>query len=609
MSTDEQPAWLTEDEPTHAGAPHFQEVGVIDAADSAEAQEMELQAVRPPSGRPPWLLPVTAAVALLIAVSIVGVWALSGALTDNTVDPARTGYAYVPATSTVVAEVRLDLPAGQKEQLGTFLSRFPGFDSASTVESKLVDALDDVVRSATQGKANYKDDVQSFFAGWVVAAISVHGATPGPASPLVLFGVSDRASAETAMLKLRSSTLAWTAEDVGGVQVWSGNWSQPGALDFGLGGQAYAVTDDVVIYGSTADDIKGALDTHAGKTQSLLDTQRFADALHRVPTGRLGLVWVDIEGSGATAMMRGTAAMAGPACAALQSNTPTDGAAALYLRDGRAAIDISYARPAGGAPLQIRQSSLDAHVPADVFLYAETKRAAGSSSSALDCLRSYPGIKDQLAQLEQSIGNLDDLTSWIGDTGVALRFDGSKVTGGLVIQVTDEIKASEALGQLRAALTALGNQAGGVTVNEETYQGARLVTFEFSGRGLSSLPPILPATSLAYALKDGLLVIGVDASFARSVLDTQSSTSLAAKDSYRRALEFAGATQNGGALFVDMPAVLKVADAVEAGMPGAGANLSQMRAFLEPLDDAAIFVVGDDRTTTIRIRLNTRDLP
>jgi hypothetical protein len=609
MSTDEQPAWLTEDEPTHAGAPHFQEVGEIDAADEADAQRVELQPVRPPSGRPPWLLPVMAAVVLLIAVSSVGVWALSGALTDNTLDPAHTDYAYVPATSTVVAEVRLDLPAGQKEQLGTFMSRFPGFDSASTVESRLVDALDDVVRSATQGKANYKDDVQSFFSGWVVAAISVHGATSTPASPLVVFGVSDRASAETAMLKLRSSTLAWTAEDVGGVQVWSGNWSQTGALDFGLGGQAYAVTDDAVIYGSTAEAIKGALDTHAGKTQSLLDTQRFADALRRVPTGRLGLVWVDIEGSGATAMMRGTAAMAGPACAALQSSTPTDGIAALYLRDGRAAIDISYARPAGGAPLQIRRSSLDAHVPADVFLYAEMKRAAGSSSNAIDCLRSYPGIKDQLAQLEQSIGNLDDLTSWIGDTGVALRFDGSKVTGGLVIEVTDEIKASEALGQLRAALTALGNQAGGVTVKEETYQGARLVTFEFSGGGLSSLPPILPSTSLAYALKDGLLVISVDASFARAVLDTQSSTSLALKDSYRRALDFTGATQNAGALFVDMPAVLKVTDAVEASMPGAGANLGQTRAFLEPLDDAAIVVVGDDRTTTIRIRLNTRDLP
>jgi Protein of unknown function (DUF3352) len=607
MSTDEQPAWLTEDEPSSAGsgAPRFQQVGVIDAAEA----EVVLQAVRPPFRRPRWLLPVMAALVLLVTVSIVGVWALSGALTDSTLDPARTGYAYVPASATVVAEVRLDLPAGQKEQLGTFLSRFPGFDDASTVETKLVDALDDVVRSATQGQGNYKDDVQSFFSDWVVAAVSVHGATPNQTSPLVLFGVSDRASAETAMLKLRSSTLAWTSEDVGGVQLWSGNWSQPDALDFGLGGQAYAVTDDVVIYGSTADDIKRALDTRAGKTQSLLDTQRFGDALHRVPPGRLGLVWVDIEGSGATAIARQAAAMAGPACAALQSSTPTDGVAALYLRDGRAAIDISYARPAGGPPIQIRQSSLDVHVPADSFLYAEMKRAAGSTSNALDCLRSYPGIKDQLAQLQQSIGNLDDLTSWIGDTGVALRFDGSKVTGGLVIQVTDEIKASEALGQLRAALTALGNQAGGVTVNEETYQGARLVTFEFSGGGLSSLPPILPSISLAYALKDGLLVIGVDASFTRAVLDTQSATSLATKDSYRRALDFAGATQNAGALFVDVPAVLKVADAVEASMPGGGANLGQMRAFLEPLDDAAIFVVGDDRTTTIRIRLNTRDLP
>ena len=580
MSNDEQRAWLAEDQPTHdAGKPApFQQVGVID--DDGQPA-VEVRKVKAAGRRPRWLVPLTAAVVVVLAVTMVGAWALSTVLTGAP-DAARTGYAYVPATATIVAEARLDLPAGQKEQLGTFLSRFPGFGDASTVESRLVDALDEAVMAATQGRSNYSDDVQPFFSGWVIGALSYRAAAPMAVSPLIVFGVSDRQAAEAKMLELREPALNWTAEVVDGVQVWSGGFVRDGDdLDFGFGGQAYAVTDDALLYGSTADDVKKALDTRAGKTDSLLDQARFADALKRIPAARLGLVWVDVAGTGSLAMMRPTMMMGGAACTTLTSDYPTDVIAGLYLRDGRATIDVSFTRPSGAPALPVRQSVLDTHVPADTFLYSETKVAAlGMTSDTLECLRNMPGLDETIAELEQSIGSLDDLVGWIGDTAVAVRFDGSKVTGGVVVKVTDEIKASEALGQLRAALTALGNEYGSVTVNEETYRDARLVTFELAGAGVPSLPALVPSPSLAYAMKDGVLVIGIDASFARAVLDTEPSTSLASNAGYRRALEFAGATQNAGAMFVDVPAALRLYDAISASMPGATNDLAKVHEYL-----------------------------
>jgi len=610
VSTDEEPAWLTE-EPS-AGErnrlPRFGEVGVIDDAAAAVA----VSRVSPGRKRPRWLVPVTAAVVLVLTASIVGVWALSSALTGSTNDAARSGYAYMSARMTVAAELRLDLPAGQKEQLGTFLSRFPGFRDAGSVETRLVQILDDFVRSASEGKATYVEDVQSFFSGWVVGGMAMRTGMVVPSAPLVVLGVSDRDAAEKAMLKLRSSTLAWTSQDVDGVTVWSGRWAvndlDPGVnIDFG--GQAYAVTDDALLYGSTRNDVVAALDTRAGNAKSLLDMDRFAAALARVPVGRMGLVWVDIEATRLGAMTGASAVMGGPACAALMSSYPTDAIAALYLHDGRATVDISYSRPAGSAALPVRASVLDVHVPGDTFFYLESKAAEpGAAGKALDCLRNTPGIKDTIAGIERSVGNLDDLLGWIGDTGIVARFDGSTITGGLVIDVADELKASEALGQLRVALTALGNAAGSVTVREETYRDARLVILAFDGPALSNLPAMMPSPTLAYAMKDGVLTIGVDDSFVRAVLDTQVSTSLAETAGYRRALGFAGATQNAGALYVDVPAALRLVDAY-ASLSGGAGGLGTMREYLEPLDDASVVVTGNDNVMTLRITLNTRVLP
>jgi len=161
---------------------------------------------------------------------------------------------------------------------------------------------------------------------------------------------------------------------------------------------------------------------------------------------------------------------------------------------------------------------------------------------------------------------------------------------------------------LRAALEALGKQSGSVDVTEEDYKGAHLVTFVFDLEHESKLPAPLPATSLSYAIKDDLLVIGVDASFTKTVLDTDAGNSLATASTYSRALDFVSGRNNAGAVFVDLPVAGTVLDKVYASDEYAGKQFTDVRKYIDPLDDAAVVVLYDGGIQTVRFMLNTRDL-
>jgi hypothetical protein len=561
------------------------------------------------AGRRRWALAVAGLVVVLLA-TVGGAWVLSNTLTGApaSAGAAAAGYAYLPTSTSVVAELRLDLPAGQQEQLALFLSRFPGFVGAGQLETKLADWADQLVKAATGDRADYRTDLQAFFAGWALVAVTASGSLDAAMPPILgVAGITDQAAAETAMLKLRSPDLSWSAQDVGGVQVWVGS-PQATALMPSPSGEAYALTDDVLLVAPSADVISAALATHAAVGSSLLDQPAFSADLARAPAGRLALLWADTHQLSALTTGGGLMPTPGPACAGL-TTVPESVLATLYVRDGRALVDITTRLPAGAAPPELSTSSLDDHLPADTFFYAESRAVGSRFTALLDCLRGEPGLADPLAQLEQSMGTLDDLLGWAGDAAVGLRYDGNVVSGGFVVQVNDQARAGEALGELRAALTALGNQAGSVTVNEATYDGARLVEFDFSPLSASAWPAPLPATSLAYALKDNLLVIGVDASFARAVLDTTAANSLASTASYGRALDFSGGRLNAGVAYLDTPAALAVLDRFDQSMPNANGGFADVRDQLAPLDDALVVVLGDNQTRSVRFVLDTRQAP
>ena len=91
------------------------------------------------------------AAAIAVVAIVIGASAAAAALLTGSTSTA-TVLGYVPKSTIVYGEVRLDLPGDQKQAVGAFLSHFPGFADQASLDSKLDEVLDDLIRSASKGE-------------------------------------------------------------------------------------------------------------------------------------------------------------------------------------------------------------------------------------------------------------------------------------------------------------------------------------------------------------------------------------------------------------------------------------------------------------------------
>ncbi|HVM30432.1 MAG TPA: DUF3352 domain-containing protein [Candidatus Limnocylindrales bacterium] len=560
-----------------------------------------------PPGRPSairrWLLPLVGLVVVgLIAAALVVVVLNMQPTADA--GATRAGYEYLPDRATIALELRLDLPGDQRQQLFSFVSRLPDMQGAAEVEEGLRELVEEAVADMTDGSGSYRDDVEPWFEGWMVVGMQLpenlmssdEGAFVG------VFGSRDRGLAEQAMIRLRPAA-EWSAEaGPGGREIWTGR----DRFDDGdLSG--YAVTDDAVVFGASADDVRRALEVKAGNLPSLLEVSRFGDALDRQPTSRMGMFWLDMEALQDVLGSMPGGMMASPfQCDELPQ--PRGMTGSLYMREGRAVIDVVADMPEGSSLPQMRDSGLARHLPADTFFLTEIRDVGESARKTLDCLRKNPTIGHELRDIEEGMGQrIDQLIGWAGDVAIAARYDGNRATGGLLIRVTDQGRANESMGQLRALITAMGGSD--VTVREEDYNGARLVSFDLGEDFGNLAEPPLPTTSLAYAFRDDLLVIGVDASFARAVLDAEGGANLADTDAYREAIEAAGGASNGGQVYVSLVGSAALLDAAlrMAGGDMMDEQLADFREVLGSMDSLAMVSRVDGEAVLTRMVLSARE--
>jgi hypothetical protein len=329
---------------------------------------------------------------------------------------------------------------------------------------------------------------------------------------------------------------------------------------------AYAVTDDAVLLANRADEVTDALGTRAGERPNVLAAPALSDWWHALPAGRLAAAWVDVSAVGdlpAGWMSSPLASgLVGEACTAFPE--PATYGGVIYIRDGRLTADLTSAYADGASLPPMRDSGLDNRLPADTFLYAEQRDLGTGIGALMRCLRDGPTeASDRLAELERQLGPLDQLLGWAGDTALAARFAEERVSFGLVVRVTDELRAAEAIGQLRASLVGMG-EPGEVQVTEETYGGVRVVDIALGDTFGEESPPG-PEPVLSYAFTDGLLVIGVDGSFTRAVLDTTAQASLRSRADYRVQVEAGGGFSNAGLFHLDVGRAMEVAAAFELG--------------------------------------------
>ncbi len=572
------------------------------AAGVEDATPPPPEPVRPAGGRNRgrWIAALLVT-ALIVAAGIAAVFFVTG----QSAPSAIVGYA-APG-SVVYGEVRLDLPGDQRQKLGQFLSKFPGFADQSTLEVKLDDVLDRVVRAASEDEQDWTTKIKPWFGGQLGFSVGElpHPDTPEQARVLVIASVTDAARAR-----------AWFDELTADVEKSSATQGDVPLTLFGTGEQrgAMALADDRVMLLGDEASVRAAIDSD-GKSDFVND-DRFKEALASAEGDNLGYAYDDTQRylDWATQLPELMSAGPMPLTELTRDLIPAWALFRLQARGDALAAEVIAPHAAVTAADENRVGALAQHVPPSTFMLLDAHDYGASLLELTARLRADPTIAEEFEQVDEALGVVggdQGLLGWMGDAGIAVaRNGGAGVHGGLVFRPTDRADAERLLTTLRS-FASLGGEQMGVTVREETYSGATVTIIDLGDlRELAeqgqALPPgmELPEGRLeiAYAATDDVVVIGMGSSFVRAVLDAGPGPSLADDSRYQGLLERVG-TENLGSAYLDVTAARELAETLGATDPeGFAAYERDVKPYLVPLDalvQATVLDDGRDRSTLI----------
>ena len=557
-----------------------------------------------------WL--VAGIVTLLVVGTAAGATFL---LTRDAGDPDVL--AWTPADSVVYTEARLDLPGSQQAELAKVMSAFPGFDDQAAFPTKLAEALDQLVKRASDDKMGYQADIEPWFGGQVSMSI---GPLPSAADPtqvraLVLASVKDATKAGAWAEELLTETGATTStETYDGITITR---VVPPAGSDAAGADvtgAYALFGPVIALGDPA-SIKAAIDTKG--TGGLPTHDQFTAASGSVSGDRLGFLYLN-----AAAIAQGAQGLAGDTGASMpELPAMFDDLSAPWVvmavraEDGAIVVDTRQPHVDKLGPAVATESKVAALVPASTVFLA-TGHEVGAGLERLRALAAEdPELADGVKQLEDSlalIGGVDALIGWIGDAGIAITRDGDELAGGLVVTPTDKAAADRLLTQLRGFL-ALAGEGAGIKVTDEDHDGTTVTSITIenvgdlvgaaTGGSLDGPEDVPDSIVIAYAVSDEVVTIGYTADFVKAVLDTRGGESLATTDRFKGMLDRADKV-HGSLSWVDVAAIR---DLVEGMIPDAerGEYDADVKPYLAAFDAIiATSVPGDDLDTgTIVMRV------
>lgn len=533
--------------------------------------------------------------------------------------PAADVLQWTPSDSVMYGELRLDLPGDQRQQLGSFLSAFPGFDDQAILDQKLGEVMDRVVRGATEGAFDYRTDIDPWFDGQLSVSVGPLPAAGGDAADarfLLLLGVDDATAARAWASEVVASTGGTaTTTTHGGVEVTIVEPRADAPHDGDVPG-AFATFGPVIAFGDLA-SVQAAIDTNG--SGGLASGDEFRTAAASVTGDRLGFVFVDTDAfmdwsTSMQGVLGGETGVPIPSLPAFVDDLSVDWMAGALRADGDALVFESRTPHLGavsGEPAN-RASALAGLVPADTLVLAASHDVAPNLERVLTLLRSDPEVAAGVEEIENAtgiLGGIEGLTGWIGDLGVVIIPDGSGVAGGLVIDPTDRAAAERLLTTLRSFVTLAGGSAG-ITVRDETLGAATVtvVTVEDAGALLELAEGMggtdVPASDapidrieIAYTVTDEVVVLGSSASFVTAVIDAQAGESLAENDRFAALVQRAG-SEHSGMFWVD---VAGARDRIESLMPTTERDeyTREIRPYVEKLDAVlGTNVAGSDVDTS-----------
>lgn len=515
-------------------------------------------------------------VALVATVLVAGTAAGATSLLTRDAGEAEV-LAWTPADSVVYTEVRLDLPGGQEAELAKALRALPGFSDQAAFPTKLDEALNQLVKQASNDRMGYQADIQPWFGGQVALSAGPVPKTADAkaARALVIASTKDAAKASAWAQKVLADAGATTStETYNGVTITtvtppaSSKPAKAGATG------AYAAMGTVIALGDPV-SVKAAIDTRG--TAGLATNAQFRTASASLSGDRLAFTYVD-----AATLAQGAKTLADAAAPSAMPKLPgvfTDlaapwGAAAIRAQDGTLVVDTRSPHVAKLQGLaKAAESRLPSVLPPSTVVLVEGQELGEAVQRVKTLAASDPQLADGVTRVDgvlRVVGGLGSIVDWMGEAGVAVTRSGDTVAGGLVILPTDRAAADKLATQLRGFLE-LGGGAG-IKVTDEAYGDATITVVDLgnlgslAGAATGGALGALPAeTRIAYAVTDRVVVLGSGTDFVKAVLDARTGDSLAKSERFSQALARVDKA-NGSLLWVD---VAGVRDLVERQLPAA----------------------------------------
>jgi hypothetical protein len=590
-------------------------------------------AVAPIAGQPRRANPLRWVVALLVVAVVVAGGVGAALLRTSSTAGTSAVLGYAPADTILYAEARLDLPGSQRAEVAKTLAAFPGFADQSSLDAKLGELYDRIIRAATNDKHDYQTEIAPWFGGQIAVAQGPSGslaslaglgggsaaptptadpaaslppctggdaATPAPSvgmsldvRALTLASVTDAAKAEAWATSILADSGTTTSDRTcDGVVV---HLVQPAGTSAGVPEVGWAILDSRVLVAGDLTSIRLAIATRG--TSGLSSVQSFKDAVAALPGDHVGFMYEALRAS-LSAQLDGlrsvdTDGTLTALANMLEGQLPEWIAGDLKAADGNVVVDT--AQPANDlASTTNRASDLAALAPGNTIALFDMHDLGATLKTLKDKATAEPKLAPYVKQLDDAVGLLggfDAALGWIGDAGVAVTSDGTSVSGGILIRPDDATAATQLFTQLRS-LVALGGGGSGVAISDEPYNGATITTVD-----LSSLAPLLeagmgnslggmsipPDLKLVYTATDKVVVLTTDPAFAKAVIDASQGGDSLAKDARFSALLDKAGAKNTGLRWVDVTAVRGL---VEGQMP-ADARTSydaNVRPYLLPID-------------------------
>ncbi len=476
-------------------------------------------------------------VALVVGVVSVGTVLLAAGGSTSVIE------GWIPSGTVMYLEGRADLPGDQRSNVGNIVAKFPGFKDQASLDSKIDQALDQVLQ--TSG-ISWTTDLKPWVGGEVGVAVTrdlldfavAAGKDPAAAT------APDRGAVLLASVKDVTAATAWVARTVGGtpstMPYLDGSIT---TVDKGGTTVAWAVRGTVLLIGPEA-SVKAALDTKGASPVAA--SSEFMAARKAAPSSYLGFAYVAARPfyDALFTMSASTGGM--PQACIDNALAAVPEWMAMYGRAAEGALVMDLVAPvvASASPSTVAQkdtgSAIAAHLPAGTLVAFEGRQAgptlvavwSAGIKAMTACYPAMAGSLDQVDKALAAIGGIDSLAGWAGDAALAVTLDGATWGGGVAAIATDPAGATRTLNQLKAAL-ALGGASSGITYTEEPYAAGTIDVVTLPATGGAPLP------ALAATAQGDVFAIGT-VDFVKGVLDTKASASLSTSSTYTSAIAAAG---------------------------------------------------------------------